>query len=349
LGALAGVALNVLGKSAENYTEDSEADVGPEATMAEVDGVVQRALLGEAALQSLISLPADKLKKEKVHSIMAQELKKYALICRRCRPFVHKAILPTVVEFSLDALSKAGDTEAAVDNISPDELTALGYTSESSDESDAQGPEAENVFTEFLASQGTADAEVSLGKLGNILKKGFQQGLPILEKVAIHGLPLLLSMVETDTGETSESTEAETPAPELEGLTERAMLGEAALQATMKISSETLHGEEGFFDKFAHILPMLTPAILRHGPKLIRGATRLGKEIVQDQAKKQIKGGGKNEDKDKSKRELEEGEEFDDGQELEDGQEVEDGAEADTEAFLTGFETWAQESEWVDN
>ncbi|MCJ1227130.1 hypothetical protein MMC12_003785 [Toensbergia leucococca] len=86
--------------------------------------------------------------------------------------------------------------------------------------------------------------------------------------VAEKGLPLLAQVLKAESAEAAEATEASPTGLSADDLSKRALAGDAALQALMKIPPHRLE-EEGLFDVVADVIKKVAPVMMKVAPTVI--------------------------------------------------------------------------------
>ncbi|KAK3375574.1 hypothetical protein B0T24DRAFT_697817 [Lasiosphaeria ovina] len=270
IASLAGVALSAAGKLAASAT-GTEADLGKAYTF---DGVAERAVLGEAAIAALRHMGNDKCQEEGLFDSMASTIMTMAPTVRGVAPKILGAVTEPALRMALDSLSKAqtGGTE--------DTFAEPPIRVPKSHETDTVGlglrrQQNQEAFIQALgASLTSQDAEGFfdvLSSVGDVIGKGLRVVGPIIGSVAKAGLPLLLGGTEADLS----------PPPfTFEGLSERALIGEAALLALMDMPVDKLQ-QEGLFDVMKKVVTTIGPIVLKTAPAVIKAVTPLVQGIMQ--------------------------------------------------------------------
>jgi hypothetical protein len=272
LGALAGVALNVAGKISASST-GSEADLNKAYSY---EGVAERAILGEAAIEAIKYLGNEKCKQEGIFSSMAEIVKKMAPTVRAVAPKLVGAVAEPALRMALDSLNKTkAGTEATlgdgkIRSLRKEETNTLGFGARLSMQQEA----FIQALTDTLRPN---DAESFLGvetSIGNVICKGLRVSGPIISPVTRNGLPLL-----------ARGTEGQTLGPfPFEGLAERAMIGEAALQTLMGLPTPKLQ-QEGLFDIMKNAIKVLGPIVVNSAPIVVKAVEPIARNLMSQLSK----------------------------------------------------------------
>lgn len=265
VGALAGAVLVAAGK----FSSFSSSLVHDFSQGLPYDGIVERAILGEAAFSVVMSMKRRRLEEEGIFANMAAVVKQLSPATKRVAPYIMDTLTAPALRIALDALHNRADNSAA------------RYSSASS-----QG----TPFAQSFTPSGTTldgDAETFVKRLSahsvdhddsidRIIQIGFREAGPVLTAVASEGLQYLASSLPEFA--VSGGNGAASHNPHIDGLPERAMLGEAALQALMKVPKNRL--DEGTFDIMAKSLARIGNVVLRSAHGLIEDIGFLTKAII---------------------------------------------------------------------
>lgn len=265
VGALAGAVLAAAGK----FSSFSSSLVHDFRQGLPYDGIVERAILGEAAFSVVMSMKRRRLEEEGIFANMAAVVKQLSPATKRVAPYIMDTLTAPALRIALDALHNRADNSAA------------RYSSAGS-----QG----TPFAQSFTPSGTAldgDAETFVKRLSalsvdhddsidRIIQIGFREAGPVLTAVASEGLQYLASSLPEFA--VSGGNGAASHNPHIDGLPERAMLGEAALQALMKVPKNRL--DEGTFDIMAKSVARIGNVVLRSAHGLIEDIGFLTKAII---------------------------------------------------------------------
>ena len=263
VGALAGVALSAAGRLAESAEESLDAEPNN-------DGVVERAILGEAALAAVMSKKRAKLESLGVFKEMGTVVNQLNPAIKQASPHIMGAVMEPALRVTLDALNQSSNPNA--ESITLDIPTSSRskslkissprkVTQSNRPGSDQLVAGLEAKFRESEGEEGFFDTFASIASTAfNIGKTVVQTGLPILVNAISGG---------------AESVGDDQAAPvtsPLDDLSKRAMLGEAALQALTKLPPDTLE-EEGFFDDMVSTIKRIAPVVINAAPGVIKAVT----------------------------------------------------------------------------
>ncbi|KAI0444258.1 trypsin-like serine protease [Xylaria telfairii] len=280
-GPLTAIAGTALGAMANACTESAtDGTVSSLISTKEVAaGTMERAILAEASFQAVLNME-DNATNKKIRSDMENTYTNLA-------PNV-KYIAPKLVPGLLNSASRINvmrnfrkQEEKCSRRPPPKPLTINGE--ESSIES--------NDFVDGMMqpTRPLEGEEAFFDSFGDMLQTAFQVGKPLLHETAKAGLAVLSNVLEESSTETESSIDSnEAEAAEL--LAKRAIMGEAALQAVMKLSKAELDQlylvdddgythEEGFFDfvkttaqKIGTVIKDVTPFVVNTVVPVVIGA-----------------------------------------------------------------------------
>ncbi|KAI1854417.1 hypothetical protein JX265_012451 [Neoarthrinium moseri] len=261
ISSLASVAISAAGKLAESGVTES-GGIGPVVPQ----GVAERAIMAEAAFQAMMKMDHQTLAEEGFFGDMWNAAKKMAPVVKQVAPKVLEAVAQPALQIALQSLGnvqKSGaegfyDAPKTINRVKNRKATpAIQY----SRNLPASGAEAFLTRFETAASAGE---EGLFGDIFNVAKKAISVAGPVLTKVAKHGLPLLQGMLTEADFEDSKPSAISG----IDGLHERAILAEAALQAAINTPQHFLE-EEGFFTFMADAVKKLAPIVVRAAPAVI--------------------------------------------------------------------------------
>lgn len=277
VGALASVAISAAGKLAESHT-------GAESFGDPTEGVAERAILAEAAFTAMMKMDKQKLAEEGFFDDMRKVISRVGSVVKDVAPKVLDVVAEPTLRLALDALQK-GPHEGAEGFYAPtgrglllDGAPALGGarrpTGGARKSLHLAADSGSEAFMARLAAASSEDSEGFFDFLAGIASKAIKS--PVLMEVAKHGLPLLQhALTESDIAD-----EAPPVMAPMEGLRERAVLGEAALQAAMKAPQHILE-EEGFFDIMASVVRKVGPVVMKAAPQIIKAVGPVVSSIVK--------------------------------------------------------------------
>lgn len=271
LGALAGAILASAGKLATTHS----APVYDFRQGLPYDGIVERSILGEAAFTVVMSMKRRKLEEIGVFADMADTVNKMAPVSRQLAPFIMHILTAPALRVALHALhDNPGRSK------SRPEVTASGHENRSAQPYTPSARTLEPGVDTFLRrlsahSNGDDENKNSFYNIDRIIQIGFREAGPVLTTIAHEGLDYLTSILP--------SSEAQGPGipfqrPYIVGLPERAMLGEAALQALIRVPKHQL--DERVFDIMAQTIDNIGGIVLRLAPGLIEDVGFAVKALV---------------------------------------------------------------------
>lgn len=271
LGALAGAILASAGKLATaNSSPVHDFRQG-----LPYDGVVERAILGEAAFAAVMSMKRRKLEEEGIFADMAKIVNKMAPGTKQVAPYIMHILTAPALRIALNALhDKPGSSGSRYEAMVSSHATPFAQPYTPSNETLA--PEVDT----FLKRLSTHCAEFnesknSFSNVNRIIQIGFREAGPVLTTTAHEGLEHLVSTLPDSP---SGGPGIPSHKPYIVGLPERAMLGEAALQALMKVRMHRL--DESAFDIMARSIASNGRIVLRSAHGLIEDVGFLVKAII---------------------------------------------------------------------
>lgn len=303
MGMIANAGLSVAGKLLGKKKRESSLEEAYS-----FEGVAERALLGEAALAAVVQLGSAKCKDLGIFHRMLPTVGKLRPICRRAGP----AVMPFVMEpawrmtTTTRRLPTKHHTKKSEADVEPAVEPAPATATKSLTFGPVLDPKTE-AFMEALTgsitaeeAEGFADAEFNIGA---IIAKAIRIAGPILGSVTETGLArLAVGDVDTeadlDQDPKAEINDPESSAFTYDAMTQRAIAGEAALEAILHTPVETLE-QEGLWSKIKGPLWKYGPKFLKVGATVLGGAVGLTEAAVSvADAKKQEKPKDADEDQD---------------------------------------------------
>lgn len=260
LGALAGAVLASAGKFAATHS----APIHDFRQGLPYDGVLERAILGEAAFTVVMSMKRRKLEELGIFADMAEVVHKMASITEQIAPFIMHILTAPALRVALHALnddsgySRSGPevTESGHENPFAQRYTPSARPLE---------PDVDTFLKRLLAHcLNDEESQDSFGNINRIIQVGFREAGPVLTTTAREGLEYLTSTL-PDSGVLGPGIPSRKPY--IIGLPERAMLGEAALQALINVPKHLLH--ERVFDIMAQTIDSIGGIVLQLAPGLI--------------------------------------------------------------------------------
>ena len=250
LGMIAGVGMHAVGAILQRKKKEAAFDEAYS-----FDGVAERALLGEAALTTIVNFGGRKCQQKRIFDKMQAKVLKLQPVCRRAGP----AIMPFVMEPAWRATTgglrlppkQTGEADVEPSRTpTADDMNTLGFGPRVSANKEA----FIGLLTESLTM---TDVEAFTGteaNIGKVISSGLRVAGPLLGSVLVSGLPLLLggggeADFEADVDADPEATinDSSSSAYTYDAMTQRAIAGEAALEALMETPVETLQ-QEGWMD-----------------------------------------------------------------------------------------------------
>lgn len=266
-GMVAGLGMGVAGqllakkKKTEAATDESYS----------FEGVAERALLGEAALETIVQLGPSKCKDLGIFERMQPTVVKLRPICSRAGPMIMPFVMERAWRLTM-APEKLPQKEGEA-NIEPAHIATAADTN-TSGFAPRLDPNAEAFVQKLTESLTTEVAESFAGtefKIGEVVAKGLRVSGPILGSVTESGLSQLAG--EGTEADANPDTEADINDPEssaytYDAMTQRAIAGEAALGALLQTPMESLEQENW--------LSSMTGPLMKHGPKFLKALGPVG-------------------------------------------------------------------------
>lgn len=271
VGALAGAVLVAAGK----FSSFSSSLVHDFRQGLPYDGIVERAILGEAAFSVVMSMKRRRLEEEGIFANMAAVVKQLSPATKRVAPYIMDTLTAPALRIALDALHNRADNSAARYSSASSQGTPFAQSFTPS--GTTLDGDAETFVKRLSAhSVGHDDSGDPFNSIDRIIQIGFREAGPVLTAVASEGLQYLASSLPEFA--VSGGNGAASHNPHIDGLPERAMLGEAALQALMKVPKNRL--DEGTFDIMAKSVARIGNVVLRSAHGLIEDIGFLTKAII---------------------------------------------------------------------
>ncbi|KAF3939266.1 hypothetical protein ABW19_dt0206360 [Dactylella cylindrospora] len=299
-GAAVGIGCNVAQKLCESSFDGTEStmdfDVGA------LDGVTERAILQEAALQAVIK-HGHIMKEEGVFSMMGDLFKKVSPGIKKALPSIADSLGPIALKIATDALR---GQEAAAESTSesvqvqrnlitlPVRITAAESVDPQADEFLAHiiaagaGNGEEGWISDMV--QNTASVAIKIGKpiingVANIGKKELdliQSAFPKASPLTNVAKTLLSSLAQAT--ESGEFGDANDNLVNMKGAANRALMGEMALQALMELPRDATARleEEGIFDTIFDAISSIAPVVSKVAPVVLNTvATVIGNKKAE--------------------------------------------------------------------
>ncbi|KAL8825654.1 MAG: hypothetical protein Q9191_004279 [Dirinaria sp. TL-2023a] len=266
IGALAGLALNAAAKLAEST--DAESFDPSEAQ----EGTMERAILAEAALTAMQKMDLHPDDQESILSDMKDYVVKAVPTIKKVAPHIMGAMMEPALRIALNSLHSYNQQDhsgAEAFEDQSNEPFRLNVTY--SNAIDQRGDRNAEAFLQGLTKsmeqgQEAFDGESEAG-FYDLITAGVLFANKGLITGARVGLPILAKMVDNS----ADSIEAGSAAPSAlssNDLAKRALVGEAALQAMMKLPPQVLE-EAGIFNMISHAVKNIAPIVVKVAPTVI--------------------------------------------------------------------------------
>ena len=265
LGAIAGMGLSALGNLVPS---------GQDCVRFEFTGIMERNILQEAAFQAIQCMNSQIRRNLGMDEEMARISPQLFLTVKPLTPFLHNIILePSINIASYMTLKQSKPTfksNGEFPHRKPFQDSEFANFP-------IQDPETREAFIQALMSPKipAGGAEAIYDGLGPLIQKGLRCARPLSGSAAERALEVLASTVEH---------ESEDKRPRfldsLEGATERAVMGQVALQVVQKIRVQRLQ-EEGFFDTMKSFVQKIGGPVMKSGPAVTEGL----KSLLESQKK----------------------------------------------------------------
>ncbi|KAK6075472.1 ATP synthase F1 [Seiridium cupressi] len=271
ISSLASVAIAAAGRFAESGTESG----GLEA--AATDGLIEHAILADAAFQAMLRMDNHTLAEEGFFIDVWKYAKKIAPAVKNIAPKVLDVVTQPALQIALQSLGhvQKGDSESFY-------LVSKGRKSGSASprRNSNLPPSGDGAFLgRFQAA--AANEESLIGDIFGIAKKAVTVvGGPGAGFLVGGGLDILQGAL----GEASFEEEKVSVISNIEGLEERAVLGEAVLQAAINGPQSFLE-EGGFFSSMADIVKNIAPTVLKAAPGILEAVAPIVNNILRPVAR----------------------------------------------------------------
>jgi hypothetical protein len=277
IGAVASVALSAAGNIASSL--GAEGAIEGDVPSSVPDGTVERAVVAEAALRALLDMDQQTLEEEGFIDVMKDVVGKIAPAVRKAAPKVLEAVGPAALKLAVDAL-KEKNAHGAESTFSRPTPVKIGRPIVRLTQLPTSGAEA---FVARLNAAAEADEEGFLDSIGDfassagsLFMKGIKTAGPLLLTAAKTGLPLILDSM-------AESAIVGAPEPAtmqaMDGVWQRAVVAEAALQAVLQAPQDVLE-EEGFFGDLVKHIGKVAPMVIKHAPGVISAVAPVVKSVL---------------------------------------------------------------------
>ncbi|KAI8627468.1 trypsin-like serine protease [Xylariaceae sp. FL1651] len=274
VSAVAGAALGAMAKAcAESAMDGMESH--PSSTEQAAKGSTERAILAEASLQAVLQMDHTPLS-QKILDDMQNTYTNLAPNVKYIAPKLAPGLLSSAYKITVD---KNYVQKNKVERRTLSAMPLKGDWSESSFES--------NDFVNCMMqpTRPLEGEEGFFGDFGNVLSAAFQVGKPLLHAGAKYGLTLLNKTL-AESSFDAESSLGNHDAQAAELVAKRAIMGEAALQAVMKLKKSELDRlqlvsasgdvqEEGFIDFVKTAAQKIGSVVKETAPSVIKAVLPL--------------------------------------------------------------------------
>ena len=265
VAALANVALGVAGKLCESSMEEQESSLP---TRLSKQGFADRALLGEAALTTVLNMKDD-ARPEGLFDMMEKAYSSLAPVIKKVAPKVLSPLMESALRITLENVAK-GHQDPSVSTTRQELKQAEGG------DDDVEDPATHNFMQALLAPTLVVEGEEGFfDDLGDHIRRGLKAGRPFF-RTAVKGLALLDSVLPESTMEGDSTTDA------FDIISKRAVMGEAALQAVMSLEADELKAE-GFFDSMKTVMQKIGSTVIKTAPSVIKAVAPIVQGLMQGQ------------------------------------------------------------------
>lgn len=281
LAALAGTLLGWAGSLSESgFDPENESSALPSKR-----NYAERAVLAEAALQTALKLKLNQLSDLELMDAIEDEYRGLQKNFGRVPPKLLGILLEPSTRIALDSiLVKERIAAAKNESAKTNERKSI----DSGDDEESQisvDSQTETFLGNLITPTFECPGEESfIDDLGNLISKGLKIALPIIKSAAV-GLAALNNITSTEAAIVESKQDQH-----LSLLAKRAILGEAVLQALIKVDSTKLKKieipnddgkNEAFFDSFKHVVQRIGRQVLDSAPDLIDLATPIIKGLLR--------------------------------------------------------------------
>jgi hypothetical protein len=297
--AATGVAIGVVGNLCESTMDGSIPSAKKNLSF---DGCAERAVLAEAALQTVLGIDKEDSISEQILKDMETTYRSLAPNMKKLAPKLLPVLMDPALRIAMDDLSKpkpnisVGGAESFIPG-PPRPLKNAQITESTSESVD---PEAEAFMVGLLGpTKVVAGEEGFFDTLGSLIKTGMKYGKPLLRegvKLGFKKLEGVLADKDSGSAEAGWDGDANPNIDALYKLSQRAVMGEAALQALMKVPRKQLESlsivrddggigarEEGFFDSMKTVMQGIGRQVVATAPSVIKAVTPVILNLLQGQ------------------------------------------------------------------
>ena len=265
-GALASVAISAAAKLAESSMGEESFSTGS----ITYDGIAERAILGEAALNTVLTMNHEELMESGLFDTIQTIYKRLAPSIKKVAP----QILASVIEPALHI------TVANPANNPPKPESTFSQKRRPLPQGHSTASRVTSPNEEFLQAllAPTLDAEEGFFDfIGDVARSALNVVRPIVETAA-GGLAALSSVLPEST---MSDMEEDASTKTLQVLTDRAIVGEAALQALTKLPRRKVE-EEGLFNTMKAFMQQVGGQVLKAAPGVIKAVAPIVKGLLAD-------------------------------------------------------------------
>ena len=284
VAAIGSVALGALGNMCESSFDHNTESIVPSGTPSRaLDGCAQRAVLCEAALQTVQKLDPASAEASKI--LCHMEATYHALEpTLKVAPKLHDALMGPALKMAIDDLTRPRAPESG---IRLRKQLIDDHNTESFTDIDTKNFADALISSPSLVVHGE---EAFFDFLGGFIGKGLGFVTPLLKEGAKFGLGKL---VEAVSGSAESAFDSD---PVTETLFKRAIMGEAALQAITKFGPNKLEAlplydendhisRESFFDSFKTIVQDIGRKVVATAPAVIKAVAPIAFNLLSGTAK----------------------------------------------------------------
>ena len=278
LAPIAGVALNAAGKLAESGAGTESAIIGE----VNESGAVERALLGECALQAVFSLGPDNMQKLGIDKTMARVTSRLSPTVDKVAPHLSTVLYEPALRLSLQ---QQVQPSLPLKEVKVGKRVPLPGANTSGTESgldDNQSRFLRGLLGETVPVVGTTES--FWGSVTGLLSTAISKA-PAIISAAASGLNLINDIVNKGNQESGfDPAPAPISAVTFQGVAQRAMVGEAALQTLMELPSQEMEkirgNQESLFDTTKKVLQTLGPIVIKAAPIVLDTVAPIVKDIL---------------------------------------------------------------------
>ena len=281
IGALAGFALNVTAKLAES----TGAEGGFNDRFVH-EGYMERAILAEATLNALQQGGLSPELEEGIFGDMKDSVLGALPVIRKVAPRIMGVIMEPALKIALDSLHtyniKSSSGAEGFDDFSRAVFAAPAYSPAIDSPANARAEDflhhVEVALKQNLQGSESNGEDAEKGFL-DVLKAGIRSAGGGVSFAAEHGLSLLADHLQTLGGaeslDSSATPSLSTQNGTIDQLATRALVADAALEASLRLPPQQLQ-EEGFFYNIGHNIKKLAPIAIKAVPSIAQTIEEVG-------------------------------------------------------------------------